>query len=499
MRKLAITYHLPTLLATLFIICGCTGSEDFPISSQTAVEGKTIIAYFDITCQLNGSTSTTRANEQQLNGTKEENTIQTLMLFVVNENNAIELIENIPASSLSTDKDKYQATISIKTTTGDKQIYVGANFSDDMKSAFYRSYSGNQVKASYQLPYESGKGIKQFMKEIAGDKFMMTGQAYTDGNNPTITITEETSSPIQIHANLTRVVSKVLLTCSTTNDEFVSNVDNGYIQLKDVHYTLNTLNRKFYFLEQENGEDPNYRLSQFFNADGDNTKDTNEDFAPFNENIETVNGNVAAAVKYDAARISLNGENRYHEGIYCTENTVNDDLNWSNELKEEKPRAVTTHIIIGFKFIPKYIYDSSNQQVKQYSYVDANELMSRNSYTFFTHKFAKKAEQHICYLSYKDLKQACGISDPDNTNIDTYAVKHTNGWVTNQSYINGENADGKLLFSNNSGIRRNNYYIMNLQGVKWPVTATQTIEVNTQTYGWVSKGKTTIDVETGNE
>ena len=40
---------------------------------------------------------------------------------------------------------------------------------------------------------------------------------------------------------------------------------------------------------------------------------------------------------------------------------------------------------------------------------------------------------------------------------------------------------------------------MNLTGVKWPVTSAKTIEVNTKTYGWTAKGKTIIDVETGNE
>lgn len=507
MRKLAITYHLPILLTTLFIICGCTGSEDIlPTSPRTAVEGKEIMAYFDITCHISGSSSMTRADEQLLNGTDAENAIKALTLFVVNENNAIELIEDVPVASLSTDNGKSKATVSIKTTTGNKQIYIGVNFSDDMKSTFLNEYNRNQTKASHQLPYLEGNKIPLFMTKIAGSEFMMTGQAHTSANNNTITIDDETASSIQIQASLTRVVSKVLLTCTsiTTNgNEFVSNVDNGYIKREDVHYTLNTLNRKFYFLEQSNGEDPNYDLSLFFNSKGETTNATSDDFAPINDDItdiaNIVNGNVEQAAKFDASRISQNGDNRYNEGIYCTENTINDDLGWSNELKEEKPRAVTTYIIIGFKFTPKYIYDSSTKKEKTYSYANAVALMSQQGNTFFTHKSAPKAKQRICYLSYKDLKEAYDIVDPDNSLIDTYAIEHTNGWVTNKSYINGDNTDGKLLFSNNSGIQRNNYYIMKLTGVKWPVTSAKTIEVNTKTYGWTAKGKTTIDVETGNE
>lgn len=507
MRKLAITYHLPILLTTLFIICGCTGSEDIlPTSSQTAVEGKEIMAYFDITCHISGSSSMTRADEQQLNGTDIENAIKALTLFVLNENNAIELIEDVPVASLSTDDGKYKATVSIKTTTGDKQIYIGANFSEDMKSAFLKEYNRNQAKASYQLPYQNGNKIPQLINKIAGEKFMMTGQAHSNSNKNIITINDETALSIQIQASLTRVVSKVLLTCSsatTSGDELVSNVTNGYIKREDVHYTLNTLNRKFYFLRQDNGEDPNYDLSLFFNSNGNIINETNNDFASINDDnsniANIVNGTVEQAIKYDVNRISQNGNNRYNEGIYCTENTINDDLGWSDELKEEKPRAVTTYIIIGFKFTPKYIYDNSTKQEKEYSYAEAVALMNRHGNTFFTHKSAPKAKQRICYLSYEDLKEAYNIVDPYNSLIDTYAIEHTNGWVTNKSYINGDSTDGKLLFSNNSGIQRNNYYIMNLTGVKWPVTSAKTIEVNTKTYSWTAKGKTTIDVETSNE
>ena len=52
-------------------------------------------------------------------------------------------------------------------------------------------------------------------------------------------------------------------------------------------------------------------------------------------------------------------------------------------------------------------------------------------------------------------------------------------------------------FSVASGIIRNNYYIINVTAFN-TLQSDKTIEVNTTMIPWVLKGRTTIDVETGN-
>lgn len=98
----------------------------------------------------------------------------------------------------------------------------------------------------------------------------MTGQAVTEGSNSEIINIEE-HKMTRIKATLTRVMSKVLLTCTTKSDTEYVNLtkDNGYIRLSDVHYILETTNKKFFPFKKANNEDPNFPMSTTLAANYD--------------------------------------------------------------------------------------------------------------------------------------------------------------------------------------------------------------------------------------
>ena len=106
-------------------------------------------------------------------------------------------------------------------------------------------------------------------------------------------------------------MSKVLLTCTTKSDTEYVNLtkDNGYIKLSDVHYILETTNKKFFPFKKANNEDPNFPMSTTLAA--------NYDANFFTATNVTAGEN---AVKYDIQRIEED-DKRYTEGIYCLENT----------------------------------------------------------------------------------------------------------------------------------------------------------------------------------
>ena len=68
---------------------------------------------------------------------------------------------------------------------------------------------------------------------------------------------------------------------------------------------------------------------------------------------------------------------------------------------------------------------------------------------------------------------------------------HAGGWQYYEAFVNSP------VFSDRANIVRNNYYIINITSFTAPLLE-KTIEVNTIIRSWTIKGKTTIDVEIGN-
>ena len=248
--------------------------------------------------------------------------------------------------------------------------------------------------------------------------------------------------------------------------------DNGYIKLSDVHYILETTNKKFFPFQKANNEDPNFLMSttlqagyeaNFFTAATDVTK-----------------GEIA--IQHDVQRIE-GSENPYTEGLYCLENTIDVDGEYSNDFSD--PQKVATYLKVAAKFTPKNI-----DGITGLSEQDAKKKLSGNG-TFYTCKKGTALAKEMCYSSIEKginyLKSEYNLTVTTN-DFTTYE----DGWQYYETFVNSPTS-----FSKEAGIVRNNYYIINVRAFT-TLQSDKTIEVNTTMVPWVLKGRTTIDVETGN-
>lgn len=455
MRRFKLTYHPLVTLLSIICLAGCSQEEliEKQDMEQSRVNAQLVLS-------LNMPQSSTRAaSSTTLPGTATENQCNRLTLFLIGTTKASDIQVFTTNGDISLNKT---IIFNIDGTKGEKKILVAANISDTQIE---------QIKnATDQNPVLTIDDIKDIATE---GNFIMTGQALDESSNSE-TITIRANQVTKIKATLTRVMSKVLLTCKTQNKDGIEyatlSQDNGYIRLKDVRYLLKTTNKKFFPFAKANNEDPNFAMAE--------TLGEGYSFNFFDKATDEKYG--AAAVKFDSNRL-IDGDGRYVEGLYCLENTISgikDD--YSLDLRD--PHKVATHLKIAAKFTPKNIDGMRN--------LSESEAMSKlTEGTFYT--CIKSPVKAMCYSSPEKgieyLKSQYNI----HTRPEDF-VLYEGGWQRYDTFVNSAKE-----FNTGAGVLRSNYYILNVASFTAPVMD-KTIEVNTTIAEWVTKGKTTIDIETGN-
>lgn len=453
MRHLKLTYNLLVALIAIVVFSGCSQDEFVEEQEmQPQIEAQLMLS---ISLPQIG----TRAiNEETLSGTAEESKCRKLTLFIMNTDGTTIQDKTVTGEDL---ENEFLYFI-VNTSIGEKYIFVAANMTDE------------QIKAVKTATDHNPEQVIKDIKEVTTNyNFVMTGQAVTEGSNSEVINIEE-HKMTRIKATLTRVTSKVLVTCTTKENTGYVNLtkDNGYIKLSDVHYILETTNKKFFPFQKANNEDPNFLMSttlqagyeaNFFTAATDVTK-----------------GEIA--IQHDVQRIE-GSENPYTEGLYCLENTIDVDGEYSNDFSD--PQKVATYLKVAAKFTPKNI-----DGITGLSEQDAKKKLSGNG-TFYTCKKGTALAKEMCYSSIEKginyLKSEYNLTVTTN-DFTTYE----DGWQYYETFVNSPTS-----FSKEAGIVRNNYYIINVRAFT-TLQSDKTIEVNTTMVPWVLKGRTTIDVETGN-
>ena len=453
MRHLKLTYNLLVALIAIAGFSGCSQDEFVEEQEmQPQIEAQLMLS---ISLPQIG----TRAiNEETLSGTAEESKCRKLTLFIMNTDGTTIQDKTVTGEDL---ENEFLYFI-VNTSIGEKYIFVAANMTDE------------QIKAVKTATDHNPEQVIKDIKEVTTNyNFVMTGQAVTEGSNSEVINIEE-HKMTRIKATLTRVTSKVLVTCTTKENTGYVNLtkDNGYIKLSDVHYILETTNKKFFPFQKANNEDPNFLMSttlqagyeaNFFTAATDVTK-----------------GEIA--IQHDVERIE-GSENPYTEGLYCLENTIDVDGEYSNDFSD--PQKVATYLKVAAKFTPKNI-----DGITGLSEQDAKKKLSGNG-TFYSCKKGTALAKEMCYSSIEKginyLKSEYNLTVTTN-DFTTYE----DGWQYYETFVNSPTS-----FSKEAGIVRNNYYIINVRAFT-TLQSDKTIEVNTTMVPWVLKGRTTIDVETGN-
>ncbi|WP_199722812.1 Mfa1 family fimbria major subunit [Bacteroides sp. AM16-13] len=453
MRHSKLTYNLLVALIAIAGFSGCSQDEFIEEKDlQPQIEAQLMLS-------INLPQIGTRAiNEETLSGTAEESKCRKLTLFIMNTDGT-----NIQDKTVTgEDLENEFLYFIVNTSIGDKKIFVAANMTDE------------QIKAVKTAADHNPEQVIKDIKEVTTNyNFVMTGQAVTEDSNSEIINIEE-HKMTRIKATLTRVTSKVLLTCTTKENTGYVNLikDNGYIRLSDVHYILETTNKKFFPFQKANNEDPNFLMSTTLQA--------NYDANFFAAATKVTEGEIA--IQHDAQRIE-GSDNPYTEGLYCLENTIDIDGEYSNDFSD--PQKVATYLRVAAKFTPKNI-----DGITGLSEQDAKKKLSGNG-TFYTCKKGTALAKEMCYSSIEKginyLKSEYNLTVTPN-DFTTYE----DGWQYYETFVNSPTS-----FSKEAGIVRNNYYIINVRAFT-TLQSDKTIEVNTTMVPWVLKGRTTIDVETGN-
>ncbi len=543
------------LIGAIVMLCSCH-DDSYPVPSSET-EGMRRNLVISLTVQQPGVQSpTSRApfdTGYELGFTKKECQIHTLTLIMMGVYNGEELPETWQTIEPSEPTNGiYDVQFTLSGITGTKHFYILANAEQKHINAFWakdrifdagEGLSGHNIVGSLMdVDHEDdGKGSNIVMAGIVtsnnGDRNIVIPTG--DGNEETVEkITIDT--PI----NLVRTVAKVLLTCmpSKESNNHVAVIDakdndnnttdnTGWIQLADVNYMLNVLNRKTYIDYRTDTDDdaylkdPNYGMSEWLEekVSGDETTygikdldayqkeflyyDTQAMVEMLNKSIPTTYQGgepcmVRTATLYEDKRIGeTNATNpaHYTEGLYCTENTVYNDMKFANEADFQSAiRYVTTRVMVGAKYTPKVIWDGEEpitneteedaQKILQEVRDDGNPL---EPVTYLAGTFWRDSKGN--YYSLDGMKKKLEKAP------ETEFSRYDGGWGYYYTYID-ENAQNGAIKDTQTrwGIKRNHYYILRVEKIVAPGSpfpGNETMRIHSELVDWVDKGSSEVEIK----
>lgn len=552
------------LMGVIVMLCSCRDELYSIPSSQT--EGTRRNLVISLTVQQPGVQSPVSRNpfkpdeengEYELGFTQAECQINTLTLIMMGVYNGEELFETWQTIELDTPViGSCDVTFTLSGITGTKHFYILANADPKQHIAAFwakdrifdagEDESGHNIVGSLMdVDHEDdGKGSNILMagivKSNSGDRDIVIPTG--DGNEETVEkITIDTS------ADLVRTVAKVLLTCmpSKESNDHVAVIDakdkdndnnttdnTGWIQLADVNYMLNVLNRKTYIdyrIDTDDDaylKDPNYGMSEWLEekVSGDETTygikdldayqkeflfyDTQAMVEMLNTSIPTYKKGkqciVRTATLYDKNRIGKENatpdHDHYTEGLYCTENTVHNDMKFDKDADFQSAiRYVTTRVMVGAKYTPKVIWDGGKEPITNETEEEAQEILKEvtdyenplESVTYPVGTFWRDSDGN--YYSLAGMKKKL------QEDSDTEFSRYDGGWGYYYTYID-ENAQNGAINQDQTrwGIKRNHYYILKVEKIiapGSPFPGNETMRIHSELVDWVDKGGSEVEIK----
>ena len=546
------------MIGAVAILCSCR--DELRPDLSPAQEGKTNIIV-NLTVERSGSKSPASRSPLDPNGdeytlgfTNAENQINSLTLIMMridaSGNEVFEASRTI-SSPADTDNDGvYDVEFQLETNDrGVKHFYLGANLSENHLASFR-----TQDKVFDAGEEDSGHNIVGALMKVKhsqddeldgnigeGSNIVMTAPILVE-NRQDITIpsgsTEETIT-IDNSVKLTRVVAKVLLTCECKSENGIDYVNvedqnstmngNGWIRLADVNYMLNVLNRKTYLnyrIKDDNLIDPNYAMGELISLREEGGGygitdleayqreflyyDTQAMVEMLNKDVQDREGKTPEActsriaIKYDADKMkvdettNMGNENHYTEGLYCTENTVYNDMRFANEADFQSAiRYVTTRVMVGAKYTPKVIWDEGDKPVTYKTEEEAQQILKEvtdytlEPVTYLAGTFWRDSEGN--YYSLKGMKEK--LKEYPETEFSRY----DGGWGYYYTYID-ENAQNGAIKDTQTrwGIKRNHYYILRVEKIVAPGSpfpGNETMRIHSELVDWVNKGGSEVEIK----
>ena len=520
------------LMGVIVMLCSCR-DDSYPVpSSQT--EGTRRNLVISLTVQQPGVQSPVSRNpfkpdeengEYELGFTQAECQINTLTLIMMGVYNGEELFETWQTIKLDTPAfGSYDVTFTLSGITGTKHFYILANAEQKHINAFWakdRIFDAGENNGDRDIVIPTGDGNEETVEKITID------------------------TPI----NLVRTVAKILLTCVPKSDaetDYVKVIDRkdaetstdgdgentGWIKLAEVNYMLNVLNRKTYLDYREDTKDddylidPNYEMSNWIEKrtnDNETTYgikdldayqkeflyyDTQAMVEMLNTSIPTYQEGepcmVRTATLYDDKRIGeTNATNpaHYTEGLYCTENTVHNDMTFANEADFQSAiRYVTTRVMVGAKYTPKVIWNGDDEPITTQTEEEAQGILDEvedvnnplEPVTYPAGTFWRDSEGN--YYSLEGMKKKL-LAAPE-----TDFSRYDGGWGYYYTYIDENAKNGAISKDTQTrwGIKRNHYYILKVDKIiapGSPFPGNETMRIHSELVDWVDKGSSEVEIK----
>lgn len=401
-------------LALLFIACSEKDliPKDDDVGQGQAAEVSQTDIYFNITIAI---PSDIKPNSRAIPGLPttdfrgnivDEQALNDVTIFIVDYDPATDIDDwtdcdysTLPVSDNSVKYNKnlgeYAVDLSFSLTVsrGPKHVYAAANLSSEL---IKQCAAGGVFHAvGKQSSDDYYNVVRQFINDETGAVAMFGAERTTilvsddedDAQSRISNVIGSRENPYTGVFTLESMLSKVLLTCDATDDDYVvlkANIpaqykDNysGWMKLSSVSFKLGTTNRTTYFYRHTTADgssvvDPNYEVANQLVANKSGGGWTYaSDFADDFTYCSTLNSTFSEttsmpALKYDINRMPAdnNFDNRYTTGLYCLENTL--DNNWSalpdyDAILSRRnnwfvgPRLIATTIDIESQYIPAMI------------------------------------------------------------------------------------------------------------------------------------------------
>ena len=442
--------------------------------------------------------------------------------------------------------------ITLSGITGTKHFYILANAEQKHINAFWakdRIFDAGEGQSGHNIVGKLMEINHNENGEGEGSNILMAGIVTSNNGDRNIVIptgdgNEETVEKITIDTpiNLVRTVAKILLTCVPKSDaetDYVKVIDRkdaetrtdgdgentGWIKLAEVNYMLNVLNRKTYLDYREDTKDdgylidPNYEMSNWIEKrtnDNETTYgiidldayqkeflyyDTQAMVEMLNTSIPTYQGGepcmVRTATLYEDKRIGeTNATNpaHYTEGLYCTENTVYNDMTFGKDADFQSAiRYVTTRVMVGAKYTPKVIWDGGDKPKTAQTEEEAKKILQKvtddenplEPVTYPAGTFWRDSEGK--YYSLEGMKEK--LQEAPETEFSRY----DGGWGYYYTYIDENAPNGAISKDTQTrwGIKRNHYYILKVDKIiapGSPFPGNETMRIHSELVDWIDKG-----------
>ena len=548
------------LIGAIVMLCSCH-DDSYPVPSSET-EGMRRNLVISLSIQQPGLQPLTSRNPfdtgYELGFTEAECQIHTLTLIMMgidnNENELPETWQTIEPSEPT--NGIYDVQFTLSGITGTKHFYILANAEQKHINAFWakdRIFDAGEGQSGHNIVGSLMEINHEKNTDGAGGNIVMAGIVTVNGNKDIVIPADdgntETEESIKIDTlSLVRTVAKILLTCVPKSDaetDYVKVIDRkdaetstdgentGWIKLAEVNYMLNVLNRKTYLDYREDTKDdgylidPNYEMSNWIEKrtnDNETTYgikdldayqkeflfyDTQDMVEMLNTSIPTYKGGepcmVRTATLYDKNRIGKENatslDHHYTEGLYCTENTVYNDMKFANEADFQSAiRYVTTRVMVGAKYTPKVIWNGGEEPIANETEEGAQEILKvvtdyenpLEPVTYPAGTFWRDSDGN--YYSLAGMKKK--LQKAPETNFSRY----DGGWGYYYTYID-ENAQNGAISKDTQtrwGIKRNHYYILRVEKIVAPGSpfpGNETMRIHSELVDWVDKGGSEVEIK----